>query len=460
LQEAVRTSNDEESVRSHGISIARGTPEDGPDRETVCGLGNRKNTYFQEELRRGGVEVYASTVDLVRAARARGLKIAVVSSSKNCESILSAAGLADLFDVRVDGNDVGNAGLRGKPEPDMFVEAARRLGVTDRKRAAVVEDAVSGVEAGRRGEFGLVIGVDRTGTPQALRQAGADVVVSDLEEVELSNNHQAGRRSSGDIPSALESLASIQERLDDRQLVVFLDYDGTLTPIVERPELAILSAEMRATVRRLAQACTVAVVSGRDRADVEHLVALDSVYYAGSHGFDITGPRDCRLQHEGGIRFQAELRQAAEELRRRIEPIAGAAVEEKSYAVAIHFRRVAPADFGAVEAAVDAVHALHPELRKTGGKMIFELRPGIDWDKGRAVQWLLDALGLDRQRTLSCYLGDDLTDEDAFAAVREDGIGILVEDEPRPTYASFRLGDTDEVRVFLDRLVALLSGKR
>lgn len=178
----------EEGVRdflaSRGISLPAGAPGDAASAETIAGLGQRKNAYFEAALRSQGVEVYASTVALIRRARALGLKVAVVSSSRNCAAVVEAAGLTDLFDARVDGVDLERLGLAGKPSPDMFLEAARRLGVAP-SRAVVAEDALAGVEAGRRGGFGMVIGVDRAGQAETLRRAGAHRVVADLAAVSL-----------------------------------------------------------------------------------------------------------------------------------------------------------------------------------------------------------------------------------------------------------------------------------
>jgi alpha,alpha-trehalase len=170
---------------SRGISLPEGEPSDEPTQETVCGLGNKKNRYFQSLIRKQKVDVYGSSVQLIRQARARGMKTAVVSSSKNCKQIVESVGLDALFDTRVDGMEVEHYRLKGKPAPDMFLEAAKRLGV-EPKRAVVFEDAISGVQAGHGGGFGLVVGVDRTGHPEDLRSNGADVVVSDLGELSLA----------------------------------------------------------------------------------------------------------------------------------------------------------------------------------------------------------------------------------------------------------------------------------
>lgn len=167
---------------SRGIDLPFGDPNDPPDRETVCGLGNRKNELIGELLDTEGVDVYEQSVAWVRQLRDEGFALAVVSASKNCARVLRAAAIDDLFDFRVDGVVAAELGLAGKPAPDTFLEGARRLGV-DPERTVVVEDAVSGVQAGRAGGFGLVIGVDRTGDPEALRAGGADFVVGDLDEL-------------------------------------------------------------------------------------------------------------------------------------------------------------------------------------------------------------------------------------------------------------------------------------
>jgi alpha,alpha-trehalase len=169
-------------LTSRGIVLPHGQDADPPEAETITGLGNRKNRLLLELLHQHEVEVYPSTVSLIRELRRHGYRIAVVSSSANCREVLMSAGLLDLFDARVDGLDLARGGLRGKPAPDTFLEAARRLEISA-SRAVVIEDAVAGVEAGHAGGFGAVIGVDRLGQADALAQAGATVVVQDLSFV-------------------------------------------------------------------------------------------------------------------------------------------------------------------------------------------------------------------------------------------------------------------------------------
>jgi beta-phosphoglucomutase family hydrolase len=173
-------------LRSRGIELPRGVRSDPPQLETVWGLANRKNDDFQRVLRDEGARAFPTSVTLVHTLQRMGMGTAVVSASRNCERVLDAAGIGDLFEVRVDGIDAEHLGLAGKPAPDLFLEAARRLGVRP-ERAVVVEDAVAGVQAGHDGHFALVIGVARAlGEEQALRGHGADVVVRDLAEVRLN----------------------------------------------------------------------------------------------------------------------------------------------------------------------------------------------------------------------------------------------------------------------------------
>ncbi len=169
-------------LASRGIELPEGAEDDPPDRETVHGLGNRKNVLLLEKIRQEGVEAYPGSVRYLEAVRQAGLRTAVVSSSANCRDILASVGLEDSFDVRIDGIVAAQRGLPGKPHPDTFLEAAHDLGVKA-PAAAVFEDALAGMDAGRAGGFGYVVGVDRVGQADALREHGADTVVRDLAEL-------------------------------------------------------------------------------------------------------------------------------------------------------------------------------------------------------------------------------------------------------------------------------------
>jgi beta-phosphoglucomutase family hydrolase len=169
-------------LESRGIDLPCGAPTDPPTAETVYGLGNQKNELVNEIMAREGVEAYPGSVKAVDFLKNQGYRTAVVSSSENCAAVLKAARIESLFDVRVDGKTAIDMTLAGKPDPDMFLTAARELGV-EPCRSIVVEDAIAGVQAGKRGGFGLVIGIARTGNAEALRKQGADFVVADLEEL-------------------------------------------------------------------------------------------------------------------------------------------------------------------------------------------------------------------------------------------------------------------------------------
>ncbi|MEX1656646.1 beta-phosphoglucomutase family hydrolase [Streptomyces pseudovenezuelae] len=169
-------------LASRGIGLPDGKPDDPPGAETVHGLGNRKNALVLEKIRTDGVEAYDDTLTYIRAARAQGLRTAIVSSSANCRDVLRAIDAEDLFDVRIDGVVAAERKLPGKPHPDTFLAAAHDLGL-DAPRSAVFEDALAGMDAGRAGGFGFVVGLDRVGQADALYEHGADIVVKGLAEL-------------------------------------------------------------------------------------------------------------------------------------------------------------------------------------------------------------------------------------------------------------------------------------
>lgn len=215
-------------LASRGIVLPVGDPSDPPDRETICGLGNRKNALFHERLRRMGVDVDHDAVRLVRALRAAGVRVGVASSSRNAAMILERAGLSDLFEARVDGVLSARLGLAGKPRPDIFLQCLQMLGVREASRALMAEDAIAGVMAGRAGGFGLVLGVARGNHWLALREHGADWIVRDFGalSVELIVRYFAGRAYVR--PNALARWAEIERALTGWRLAIFVDA-GVLT---------------------------------------------------------------------------------------------------------------------------------------------------------------------------------------------------------------------------------------
>lgn len=261
----------------------------------------------------------------------------------------------------------------------------------------------------------------------------------------------------GSLPSALQSIEEIGKRIRGKRVVVFLDYDGTLTPIVSRPELAVFSDETRRVVSELATQCPVAIVSGRDRSDVQSLVAIDNISFVGSHGFDIVGPDGKEKPHPESIGLPPILDDLENTLQRRLHGVPGVRSQRKKYSLSVHYRGVPDNRVSEVERIVDEEIAARKELRKTHGKKVFEIQPQIDWHKGKAVLYLLELLGLDGPDGVPIYVGDDITDENAFLAIRERGIGVHVKDGVETTAAHYALENTDEVRRFLQALTNILA---
>lgn len=255
-----------------------------------------------------------------------------------------------------------------------------------------------------------------------------------------------------DLPDPLEVGDRFTGALGGRSPVVFTDYDGVLSPIMPTPDQAVMSESMRAAVEAAAEATTLAVVSGRDLADVRAKVDVPGIYYAGSHGFDILDPAGDPAGGDLVDRFERyldPLAAASDEVEARLRSVAGTMVERKRFATAIHYRNAGRPDVPLVEATVREVAQSYPALEVTTGKEIFEFRPDFDWDKGKALEWLVDEIGIDVSSQVPLYLGDDTTDEDAFRAIRTYGVGIVVGTDGPPTHASFCLADTGEVERFL-----------
>ncbi len=269
---------------------------------------------------------------------------------------------------------------------------------------------------------------------------------------------QATSRPLEDIPDALQSPDAFAAALKGRTPAIFLDYDGTLTPIVERPEDAILAPAGQAAVKALARHVPVAVVSGRDRPDVESLVGLPDLIYAGSHGFDIRTPTDGELALDGMGDYTALLDGVEARLHAGLDPIDGAQVERKKFSIAAHYRRVADTDYPRFRTVLDDILAAESGIKEKPGKKVFELQPAIDWDKGKAVLHLRETLGLDGPGYAPLFLGDDVTDEDAFKVLPAvGGFGIVVagpEDHGhgRASFAAFKVPDPDAVYRLLGAL--------
>ena len=445
---------------SRRIKLPFGDPADRPGTDSICALGNKKNVLFNEVIDREGVEVYQDAVDWLREHKKKGMKTAIVSSSKNCRKVLKAAKLDHLFEAVVDGLDAEAQGMKGKPDPDIFLEAARGLGVGPLE-AVVFEDAISGVQAGQRGFFALVVGVNRFDQAEALKKHGADLVIEDFSGFDLSDAEVVGDYFSARGRPIFPINDKFFEKLSGREPVIFLDYDGTLSPIVSRPEDAVLSEEMRQTLRDLAEKFTVAVVTGRDKEDVEELVGLNELIYAGSHGYIISGPDGLFMEHPDSKKIISRLDQVEKELEKALEgKTKGTQIDRKRYAIGVHYRNARPGDEKVVFEVVEKMLEKFPGHKTGEGKMIVEIKPDLEWHKGKAVLWILDALELkDRDHVLPVFIGDDVTDEDAFEVLKDSGMGILVGGHGKETAASWSLKNVYQVRLLFQELIKRSDNK-
>lgn len=438
-------------LASRGIELPAGTPSDEPGFETEAAIGNLKNQMFHELLDSEGVEPLPEAKELLEALTAQQVPMAVVSSSRNATRVLPAD-LGEHVEFVLGGGDVADLGIPGKPDPGMFVEGARRLGFGP-ESAAVVEDAPTGVQAGRRGGFAVTVGIDPEGTSR-LEEAGADFVVPGLAALP---------KEIGSWPElieaptpALESLERIEGLLGGAP-AVFLDYDGTLTPIVDDPAAATISDDDRSILRSLADKVPLAIVSGRGLDDVRTLVGVDGLTYSGSHGFEIELGDGRRIDQDQAASAVPQLDEAEKALIDGSQDLTGVLIERKPYAIAVHTRRAASDEVrdkaGALAAAVSADF---DQLVLRGGKEIHELRPALDWDKGAALSHLLGLLPND---PVPLYVGDDETDEDAFLACRrEGGFGVLVGSASgAESWADFTLDHRRETFELLAHLAGAFS---
>ncbi|KAK9063157.1 hypothetical protein SSX86_017027 [Deinandra increscens subsp. villosa] len=275
-------------------------------------------------------------------------------------------------------------------------------------------------------------------------------------------------------PSALSSFSRMINEAKGKQIVVFLDYDGTLSPIVSDPDSAFMSDQMRAAVRDVSSCFPTAIISGRSRQKVYEFIKLEGLYYSGSHGMDTIGPALKTNSYDKGYQqrsfdnegnelmvfqpaqdFLPAIKKILTEVTKRTQNIPGVAIEDNKFCVSVHYRHVKDEDYGRLEKEVKSMLANYADFHMTNGKMVMEIRPSIKWNKGDALKYLLEALGFrESGDVFPIYIGDDRTDEDAFKVLRERGEGypILVSATPRDTAALYSLHGPSEVQSFLTRL--------
>jgi len=286
-------------------------------------------------------------------------------------------------------------------------------------------------------------------------------------EFKTQESESCGKLNALDVwPSIYESFKDYKEY----KLAIFLDYDGTLTPIVDLPSQAVLSPSMREVILQISKKFSTAIVTGRKFETIYEFVKLDSLYYAGSHGFDIRGPTNAKMKQVAS-HFRPSLQKCYENFCEKLQKIPGALVEDNEFSISVHYRQVDPALVPTIEKLVNESIINDPKLSKKLGKKVFEIRPKIDWDKGKAVRWLLQTMfpkekkhkrKRKQKNKSSCiipiYLGDDVSDEDAFNELKsyKSSISIHVKGKAeRRTAATYVLNNTNEVELFLTKLAKL-----
>ncbi len=397
--------------------------------------------------------VPTTVIALLRELRDLGVGTGAYSTSSDCAELLRTTGLSDWFSVHADGILVAAPGEAGAPNPGPLLEVARQLGARP-ERCVVVDDTCTTIAAARAGGFAMIVGTARFDHTAEQLAAGADVVAGDLADFEL----RTGDQRVSALPHALRSIAQIESVLRGRSPAFFLDFDGTVSDIVDDPAAATLTNGVAHALTALSGVCPVAIVSGRALSDIRSRVGLPGLWYAGTHGTELLGPDGQMYRHPIADESVSLLRRATEDLAAVLESIHGVAIEDKQLSVAVHFRMAAPERVPDVLAAVQSA-GRHHNLQVTHGRKVIELHPRGKWDKGDAVNWIIDHLDAPNA-ILPVYLGDDLTDEDAFEAIKHNGVGVLVrhnEDGDRCSAADFAVNSPHETSLLLKRLVGELA---
>jgi alpha,alpha-trehalase len=400
------------------------------------------------------IDCFTSTLHFISCLKNEGVKIAVISSSKNCKRVLNKAGIENLFSVRVDGETTEELGLLGKPEPDIFLQAAKQLKVKPQE-CLIVEDALAGIKGAKKGGFGLVIAIDRKKIlKNEFINHKADIIVNDLSEIHFEKFKQSYLYSLQKFTCKEDySFSFIKNLTVNKKIVIVLDYDGTLTPIVDKPELALLSAPMKQTLEKLSTKYLIYIISGRQLLDIKQKVGINSIYYSGNHGLEFEGPCSNGEKFELGKKHKEQIEKLHLILKRDLQNINGCLVENKKFSLAIHYRLVKQAAcINKIRETIDKILKDFPGLKRIHGKKVFEIRPNINWDKGMALAYFLKKRNLTKNNCFPIYIGDDEADEAAFKAINDYGISIKIADMPQKTNADFFLKNVNDVWYFLNSL--------
>ncbi len=314
------------------------------------------------------------------------------------------------------------------------------------------------IRAAKRKRFFSLIGISTDEhKKRAFYNAGASIAVRDINNIDVFIGKADSKPAfSQAIPGLFDHQEHFIQQFENKKPVFFFDYDGTLSPIVKDPEKAVISEKRRELLRALAEKHTVAVVSGRDRSDIQSFVDLGNIIYAGSHGFRISGPGGMHLELEGAQELLPRLDKMEKQLTLTLEnEIEGVQIERKYYAIAIHYRNAPRGAYKEILERVNTVIGDDRDFKKGRGKKLLEVKPALEWHKGKAVEWIMDKLNFSwPDEYIPIFIGDDVTDEDAFRTLTDNGIGILVGEHSQLSAATYHLDNVEQVDDFLKELVA------
>ena len=414
-------------------------------------IGTEKNTLFCELIATESVRPFPDTLEFIDFLLTNNYQIALITSSKNCAAILGSAGIEHIFPIIVDGLTTESLNIPGKPNPGIFLEAAKRMGLKPQE-CLVVEDALAGVAAAKAGNFGGVIALDRHQKLRAdFSDLNPDYLLPDLSRKQFPLYEFL--KAPPKPQTGFQALNLINELLEKQyHLLIFSDFDGTLTPIVNTPSQAILSSSMRGCLNELNSNFPVIIVSGRALHDLKERIHLATLSYAGNHGLEFKSMIPELSSYCFGEEYKKIMSQVEDDLQRLLNEVPGCIIENKQLTLSIHYRLVDSSFHPFIKEAVGNILNKYPQLDDFCGKKVFELRPRIKWNKGYAAHFIFNHFRQTYPHTVPIYLGDDTSDEDAFAAFNCNGITIKVTAELSTTAAHYFLESPGEVERFLNQI--------
>ncbi|MDF1572889.1 MAG: trehalose-phosphatase [Bacteroidales bacterium] len=325
------------------------------------------------------------------------------------------------------------------------------------KRTVLFADDPSLIRAAKKKSIFILAGIaGNSNGKRKFYEAGANIVVRDINNIDIfTGKADSAPHYSQDIPGLFDHVEHFSKQIKNKQPVFFFDYDGTLSPIVKDPEKAYMTEHRRDLLSELSEHHTVAVVSGRDRSAIQSFVDLDNIIYAGSHGFRISGPGGIHMEMEKAQELLPRLNKMEKQLTIMLEEmIEGVQIERKHYAIAIHYRNAPRGTYKTIVEMVNTVIGGDKDFKKGRGKKLLEIKPSMNWHKGKALEWIMDKLNFSwPDEYLPMYIGDDITDEDAFRTLADDGLGILVGSHSLLSAATYHLDSVDQVDQFLEELL-------